>query len=61
MRRNDKGETLKLEFLSADPAVRPGGEPFIENLRKVGVDATGCRGSTIPSIRGPDAVITTST
>jgi microcin C transport system substrate-binding protein len=40
MRRNDKGETLKLEFLSADPAFDRVVNPFIENLRKVGVDAS---------------------
>ncbi len=40
MRRNDKGETLKVEFLSADPAFDRVVNPFIENLRKVGVDAT---------------------
>ena len=40
MRRNDKGETLKLEILSADPGFDRVVNPFVENLRKVGVDAT---------------------
>lgn len=40
MRRNDKGEALKVEFLSDDPAFDRILNPFIENLRKLGVDAT---------------------
>ena len=39
MRRNAKGETLKIEFLSDDPAFDRVINPYIENLRKIGVDA----------------------
>jgi microcin C transport system substrate-binding protein len=40
MRRNAKGETLKVEFLSDDPAFDRVVNPFVENLRKLGVDAS---------------------
>ncbi len=40
MRRNAKGETLKIEFLEDDPAFDRVVNPYIENLRKLGVDAT---------------------
>ena len=39
MRRNDKGETLVVEFLEYDPAWDKVDNPFIDNLRKLGVDA----------------------
>jgi len=40
MRRNAKGETLKVEFLEADAAFDRVVNPYVENLRKLGVDAT---------------------
>jgi microcin C transport system substrate-binding protein len=39
MRRNAKGETLKVEFLEQDNAFDRVINPFVENLRKLGVDA----------------------
>ena len=40
MRRNAKGETLKVEFLEDDDAFSRVINPFVENLRKLGVDAS---------------------
>ncbi len=40
MRRNAKGETLKVEFLEDDPAFDRIVNPFVENLRALGVDAS---------------------
>lgn len=40
MRRNDKGETLKVEFLEDDDAFARVVNPYVENLRKLGVDAS---------------------
>ena len=40
IRRNDKGETLKVEFLEDDPSFDRVVNPFIENLRAIGIDAT---------------------
>ena len=39
VRRNGKGETLKVEMLSDDPAFDRVNNPFIENLKRLGVDA----------------------
>jgi microcin C transport system substrate-binding protein len=39
IRRNAKGETLKVEFLNADPAFDRVISPFVENLKALGVDA----------------------
>ncbi|MEZ5777866.1 MAG: extracellular solute-binding protein [Paracoccaceae bacterium] len=39
MRRNDKGETLRIEFLEDDPNFDRVVNPFVENLRALGVDA----------------------
>ena len=39
MLRNARGETLKVEFLEYDPGFDRVDNPYIENLRKVGVDA----------------------
>ncbi len=39
MRRNDKGETLRVEFLNRDPSFDRVFNPYIENLRALGVDA----------------------
>ena len=39
MRRNAKDETLKVEFLEADQAFDRVINPYVENLRKLGVDA----------------------
>ncbi len=39
MRRNAKGETLKVEFLEQDNAFDRIINPYVENLRKLGVDA----------------------
>ena len=39
IRRNDKGETLKVEFLSDDPLFDRVNNPFIENLKRLGIDA----------------------
>lgn len=39
IRRNDKGEALTVEFLSDDPAFDRVINPYIENLRALGVDA----------------------
>lgn len=39
MRRNAKGETLKVEFLNDDQAFDRVINPFVENLRALGVDA----------------------
>ncbi len=38
-RRNDKGATLRVEFLSDDPNFDRVNNPFIENLKRLGVDA----------------------
>ncbi len=40
LRRNAKGETLKVEFLNADPAWDRIINPYVENLKALGVDAT---------------------
>ncbi len=40
MRRNAKGETLKVQFLNASPAFDRIINPFVENLRALGVDAS---------------------
>jgi microcin C transport system substrate-binding protein len=40
MRRNAKGETLKVEFLEDDPNFDRIVNPFVENLRALGVDAS---------------------
>lgn len=39
LRRNAKGETLKLEFLEDSPAFERVISPYVENLRALGVDA----------------------
>ncbi len=39
MRRNDKGETLKVEFIEDSPAFERVIAPYVENLRALGVDA----------------------
>jgi microcin C transport system substrate-binding protein len=39
MRKNVKGETLKVEFLNADPAWDRIINPYVENLKALGVDA----------------------
>ncbi len=39
MRRNDKGETLKVEFVEDSPAFERVINPYVENLRALGVDA----------------------
>ena len=39
IRRNDKGETLRVEFLSDDPLFDRITNPFVENLKRLGVDA----------------------
>lgn len=39
MRRNDKGETLKVEFLNDSPSFDRIINPYVENLRTLGVDA----------------------
>ena len=39
MRRNARGETLRIEFLEDDPAFDRVVNPFVENLRALGVDA----------------------
>ncbi|TXI05222.1 MAG: ABC transporter substrate-binding protein [Pseudorhodobacter sp.] len=39
MRRNAKGETLKVEFLEDSPAFERVISPYVENLRALGVDA----------------------
>jgi len=40
LRRNAKGEALKIEFLSDDPVMDRLVMPFIENLRTMGIDAS---------------------
>ncbi len=40
MRRNANGETLKVEFLEDDDAFARVVNPYVENLRKLGVDAS---------------------
>ena len=40
MRRNAKGETLKLEFLEDSPSFERVINPYVENLRALGVDAS---------------------
>jgi microcin C transport system substrate-binding protein len=40
MRRNAKGETLKVEFLEDSPAFERVISPYVENLRALGVDAS---------------------
>lgn len=40
MRRNARGETLKVEFLEDDDAFSRVINPYVENLRKLGVDAS---------------------
>ncbi len=40
MRRNAKGETLKVEFLTANPQLERVISPYVENLRAAGVDAS---------------------
>ncbi len=39
MRRNDKGEVLKVEFLNASPSFDRVFTPYIENLKALGIDA----------------------
>lgn len=39
MRRNAKGETLSVEFLDDSPTMERVINPFVDNLRKIGVDA----------------------
>jgi microcin C transport system substrate-binding protein len=39
MRRNDEGETLKVEFVEDSPAFERVINPYVENLRALGVDA----------------------
>ena len=39
MRRNAKGETLRVEFLNASPSFDRVISPYVENLRALGVDA----------------------
>jgi microcin C transport system substrate-binding protein len=39
LRRNAKGETLRVEFLNTDPAFERVINPYVENLRALGVDA----------------------
>lgn len=43
MRRNDKGETLKVEFLEHNQSFDRFVNPFVENLRTLGVDAVYSR------------------
>ena len=43
MRRNDKGQTLKVEFLYANQSVERYTTPFVQNLRTIGVDAVATR------------------
>jgi len=43
MRRNARGETLKVEFLEDDPAFDRVINPYVENLRALGVDAVLAR------------------
>lgn len=40
MRRNDKGEVLKVDFLNDNPAFDRVITPFVENLKALGIDAT---------------------
>ncbi|WP_425043147.1 extracellular solute-binding protein [Primorskyibacter sp. S87] len=40
VRRNDKGETLKVEFISDQPTLDRLIQPFIDNLGVIGIDAT---------------------
>ncbi|MCB2110332.1 MAG: ABC transporter substrate-binding protein [Defluviimonas sp.] len=46
MRRNAGGETLRIEFLEDDPAFDRVVNPFVENLRALGVDASLSRVDT---------------
>ena len=39
IRRNAKGETLRVEFLSDDPNFDRVNNPYVENLKRLGVDA----------------------
>jgi len=39
MRRNEKGETLKIEFMERSPTFDRVINPYVDNLRKLGVDA----------------------
>ncbi|MBI6630334.1 extracellular solute-binding protein [Pontibaca salina] len=39
LRRNDKGQTLRIEFLSDDPVLDRIAVPFVDNLRAMGIDA----------------------
>ena len=39
MRRNAKGETLTVEFIDDSPVLRAVINPYVENLRAIGVDA----------------------
>lgn len=39
MRRNDKGEVLKVEFLNASPSFDRVFTPYVENLKALGIDA----------------------
>lgn len=43
IRRNDKNETLKVEFLNANQSFDRIINPFVQNLRAVGIDATNAR------------------
>ncbi len=40
MRKNAKGETLKVDILNNDPAFDRVNTPFVENLKALGIDAT---------------------
>ena len=39
LRKNDKGETLTIEFIDDNPSFERVTNPFIQNLRQVGIDA----------------------
>lgn len=43
LRRNAKGEVLKIEFLNDDPSFDRVINPFVENLRALGVDAVNTK------------------
>lgn len=40
LRRNAKGETLKLEFVDDNPSFERVTNPFVQNLRQIGIDAS---------------------
>ena len=41
LRRNDKGEPLRVEFLLEDPAFERIIGPYVQSLRRIGVEALG--------------------